>query len=255
MDPLAAFRMDDRVVVITGASSGLGARTARVLASAGANVVLAARRREKLQDLAGQIGPRALACPCDVTRGDDLDHLVRTAREQWGRIDVLVNNAGMVDDVAALEESDDRFRQVVDLNLHAAFALSRRVAPTMIEQGSGAIVNVASVLGLVGIGRIPSAGYAASKAGLINLTRELAAQWGGHGLRVNALAPGFFPSELTGDMFDPEGGGATFVEKRTLLRRVGSESDLDGAMLYLASEASAYVTGQVLVVDGGWTAV
>lgn len=249
------FDLTDKVVIVTGASSGLGARTAELLAGAGAQVVLAARRAKLLNDLAGTLGARAVAQPCDVTVGGDMDTLVSTTMERFGRIDVLINNAGRTDDGrAAVDQSDEMFASVVALNLNAAFGLARRVAPIMLTQESGTIINVASVLGLVGLGRVPSAGYAASKAGLINLTRELAAQWGPGGVRVNALAPGFFPSELTTEMF---GGnqGVRFVEQRTLLGRVGSIEDLDGAMLYLCSDASSYMTGQVLVVDGGWTAV
>lgn len=249
------FGLNDQVVIITGASSGLGAAAARTLAQAGASVVVAARRQHLLDELADTIGVGAVACPCDVTVADDLDRLVQVTLDHFGRVDVLVNNAGTIDGIAALEQSDDHFAEVVALNLNAAFGLSRRVAPTMMAQGAGVIVNVASVLGLVGIGRVPSAGYAASKAGLINLTRELAAQWGASGIRVNALAPGFFRSELTDEMFDADGKGEQFIKRRTLLGRAGEVEDLNGAMLFLASDASRYMTGQVLVVDGGWTAV
>jgi NAD(P)-dependent dehydrogenase (short-subunit alcohol dehydrogenase family) len=253
-DPSRLFRLDDRVVVVTGASSGLGDRAARVFAAAGAQVVVAARRGPRVEALARQLGADAVGLACDVTRGADLDALVARTIEAFGRIDVLVNNAGISDDVPAFDEEDDAFRQVMDVNLQAAFNLTTRVGRVMRASGGGVVLNIASILGIVGLGRPPAAAYAASKAGLIGLTRELAAQWGNDGIRVNALAPGFFPSEMTTGLFADD-AGRRFVRRRTLLDREPTAADLDGALLFLASDASAYVTGQVLVVDGGWTAL
>ena len=252
-DPLAAFRLDGKVAVLTGASSGIGARFARVLDAAGAKVVLAARRVERLEALAEQLDD-AVAVACDVADDAACEALVATAVERYGTVDVLVNNAGVSDVVPAESEPLEQFRSTLEVNLTGAFNLCHLAGRRMLEQGRGSVVNVASVLGLVGAGQIPQAGYTASKAGLVNLGRELAVQWARRGVRVNAICPGWFPSEMTADLFDDE-GGQQWIRRRTPMGRGGELRELDGALLFLASDASSYVTGQVVVVDGGWTAV
>jgi len=192
--------------------------------------------------------------PVDLTQAGAAERLVEAALERWGRVDVLVNNAGAVDTSPALEESAERFREVVEVNLVAPFLLARRVAAAMIEQGGGSIVNIASVNGVVASRNWPETSYAASKGGVVNLTRELANQWAPQGVRVNAIGPGYFGTEMTSDLLDTE-DGRRFVGRHTPMRRHGRPHELDGVLLFLASEASSYVTGQLVVVDGGWTII
>jgi NAD(P)-dependent dehydrogenase (short-subunit alcohol dehydrogenase family) len=240
-DPLTRFRLDGRVVLLTGASSGIGEHLAHVLHAAGSNLVLAARRADRLEALAAELDG-SVPVVCDVSRDEDLERLVGVALDRHGRVDVLVN------------KPSEMFREVLAVNLTAAFVLTQLVGRHMLERGSGVVVNVASVLGLVASGQIPQAGYVASKGGLANLTRELAAQWARRGVRVNALAPAWFHTEMTDVMFADE-GGRRWIRRNTPMGRPGELHELDGALLFLASDASTYVTGQVLAIDGGWTAV
>jgi NAD(P)-dependent dehydrogenase (short-subunit alcohol dehydrogenase family) len=246
------FRLDGRVAVVTGASSGLGARFARVLHGAGARVVLAARRLDRLEQLAAEL-PDSLPVACDVGRPEDVEQLVERTLDVTGRVDVLVNNAG-TDAVGPAEQQVlDDFRRVIDVNLVGLFHLTQLAARPMLARGSGVVVNVASILGLVSAAPIPNAAYCASKGAVVNLTRELAVQWARKGVRVNALAPGWFETEMTQEMFADDKGMA-FLERNAPMARGGREHELDGALLFLASDASSYVTGHTLVVDGGWTA-
>jgi len=252
-DPTAAFRLDDKVVLITGASSGLGARFARVASAAGAKVVVAARRAERLAELVDELDD-AHAVEVDLTAPGGPEACVARSIELAGRIDVLINNAGISQVAPALDFSTEDFRHEIEIDLVAPFALARDVARDAITNGRPAsIINIGSILGEVGGGKLRVPGYAAAKGGLHNLTRELASQWGRKGVRVNAIAPGWFETEMNDAMFS-DGGGQAYMEAGAAMGRPGIEGELDGAMLYLASDASSFVTGHVLQVSGGWTA-
>jgi NAD(P)-dependent dehydrogenase (short-subunit alcohol dehydrogenase family) len=252
------FRLDGRVAIVTGASSGIGVGLVEALAGAGARVVLAARREEALQAVAKRLqethGAETLAVPCDVARDADVERLVAAARQRFGGIDILVNNAGINEIVPAEDESEESWRRVLDVNLTGAFLCAQRVGREMLSAGSGSIVNVASVLGLVASAQIKQASYVASKSGLVGLTRELAGQWARRGVRVNALAPGWFETEMTADMFNDE-RSRKWMRSRDPMGRTGRIDELAGPLLFFASDASSYVTGQVLAVDGGWTII
>lgn len=251
MDLRATFGLDDRVVVLTGASSGLGRGFASALASVGAHLVLAARRAERLDALAEELrgaGATVLTVPTDVASPEDCRAVASAAEAEFGRIDVLVNNAGLGTVTPASRERPDDFRAVIDVNLGGAFWMAQACQPSMPEGSS--IVNVASVLATIAP-RFPQAAYAASKAGLVGLTRDLAQEWSRRkGIRVNALCPGYFDSEMTRD----EEALPGLVAEHAMLGRFGEQAELDAALVFLASRASSYLTGASLVVDGGMSA-
>ena len=249
-DPGAAFAVNGRVIVVTGASSGIGSWLATGLATAGASVVVTARRADALAVVADGL-PNAMAVAGDITDDRHRARLVQVALDRFGRLDGLVNNAGSLRVLTAFREDASAFQEMLDVNLLAPFDLARRSALAMRESGGGSIVNVTSMAGLVTTGAtgVPSAGYCAAKAGLAHLTRELATQWGRHGIRVNAVAPGMFPTQMIDHVEEPP----EFFKQRLVLKRAGTAADILAAVQYLLSDASAYVTGQELAVDGGRT--
>ncbi len=252
LQPLELFRLDDRIAIVTGASSGLGDRFARVLHAVGATVVVVARRADRLSALVDEL-PGSVAIAADLSVADDRERVVRETIERFGRVDVLVNNAGIGHKVSVEQEDLDTFRQAMELNVTAIWHLSKLCSPSMIASGGGTIVNIASMLGHVGSTPVKQAHYCASKGAVINLTRELALQWARKGIRVNALCPGWFPSEMTAGM-ESDDGSQAFIQQMSPIPRMGHEHELDGALLLLASPASTFLTGQSVIVDGGWTA-
>ncbi|MFW2334187.1 SDR family NAD(P)-dependent oxidoreductase [Ilumatobacter sp.] len=251
-DPLARFRLDGKVALVTGASAGLGARFARVLHGVGATVVVSARRVERLDALAEEL-PGAIAVAADLADAESRAHLIDEALERAGRIDVLVNNAGINAKVGIEHETLDEFEQAMQVNTTAVWHLTKLCVPHMVERGSGSVVNIASMLGHVGSAPIKQANYCASKGAVVNMTRELALQLSRKGVRVNALSPGYFPSEMTEPMIGDE-GSENYIRTYSGIPRMGEDHELDGALLLLASDAGSYITGHSLLVDGGFTA-
>jgi NAD(P)-dependent dehydrogenase (short-subunit alcohol dehydrogenase family) len=248
--PAEMFSLAGKVVVVTGASSGLGARWAPVLAAAGAQVVLTARRQPELAQVA-EGTPGALVVPGDITSEADRHHLVEETLGRFGKIDVLINNAGAAASAPAVTVPVEDFRALVETDLTALFALTQLVGTVMIGAGQGSIVNVASLAAERSVDRYPLVAYSAAKAAVVSLTRSLAGEWGRHGVRVNAIGPAFFPTRMSGFLLDPE--QVAWIEHHTALRRPPRLDELDGVVVFLASDASSFVTGQHLLVDGGWT--
>ena len=244
------FKLDGRVAIVTGASSGLGRGFARALLDAGASVVLGARREDQLRSLATELDPSghmARTRRTDVTDPEACTALAGLAMSEFGRLDILVNNAGVGTAVPALRETPEKFRNVVDVNLLGTYWMAQAAARVM--QPGSSIVNIASVLGLIK-SYAPQAAYSASKAAVMGLTRDLSQQWSGRkGIRVNAIAPGYFESEMTAAI--PGDTLNEFVDQTSTLKRLGRQHELDAAVVFLASDASSYITGITLAVDGG----
>lgn len=240
------------VAVVTGASGGLGERFARVLHAQGAEVVVAARRVDRLAELRAELGPRIHPVRCDVASADSRQALIGGVVDVHGSISVLVNNAGIGEVHPAEDEPLDTFVRVLEVNLVAVFHLCQLAARPMLEAGRGNIVNVSSIFGLGASAPINQASYCASKGGVVSLTRELAAQWARRGVRVNAIAPGWFPTEMNAPVWEND-WATGFVRRNTPIGRPGEITELDDAIRFLVAESNTFFTGQVLTVDGGWT--
>jgi gluconate 5-dehydrogenase len=249
------FNIKGQTAIVTGASSGLGVIFAETLAECGVNLVIAARRYEKLakvaKDLSKKYNVKVVPVETDVTQEDQIINMVKTAIEKFGSLEILVNNAGTACLCSSVDASLEEWKKVIDVNLTGVFLCARTAAREMIKKKYGKIVNIASIYGAVG-DIFPTPPYYASKGAVINLTRALAIEWAPYKINVNAIAPGFFPSEMTAGLFQDE-KSLKYILSRTPLGRTGEPQDLKAALIYLASPASNYVTGQTIFVDGGWT--
>jgi NAD(P)-dependent dehydrogenase (short-subunit alcohol dehydrogenase family) len=248
-DPTRRFRLDEKVVLLTGASSGLGAQWTAALVGAGARLVVTARRAAELATIAADAG--ALAIPGDLTSDDHRRRLVADTLDRYGRIDVLVNNAGTAASAPAVDVTLGDFRNMIETDLASVFALTQLVGAAMIAAGRGSIINISSLGAERALDRYPLVAYNAAKAGVVAMTRSLAAEWGRLGVRVNAVGPAFFPTRLSGFLEDRE--QLAWIEGHSALGRPGHIDELDGSIIFLASDASSYITGQHLLVDGGWS--
>ncbi len=248
------FDLKGKTAIVTGASSGLGVTFAEALAEAGADVEVAARRQDRLEEVATRlqkIGVSARPFRCDVSNEGEVISLLDDATDHFGKVDILINNAGVASIAPATDMPLEDWNRVLSVNLTGVFLTARTAAKKMAGKG-GKIVNVASIYGAVG-DVFPASPYYASKGAVINLTRDLAVEWAPLKINVNAIAPGFFPSEMTASIFS-DAGSMEYLRDQTPLGRVGDPQDLKGAVVYLSSKASDYVTGQTIFVDGGWTA-
>ena len=250
--PAELFDLTGRVALVTGASSGLGRRIALVLAAAGATVAITARRADRLVELESEM-PNVHGFPCDLTSAAEREALITKIESRIGPVDILVNNAGAVNATSIENESLDDFANMIELNLTAAWHLMKLVGVSMVEREQGSIVNIASILGVVGATPAKDSGYSAAKGGLVNLTREMGLQWARKGVRVNAICPGWFQTEMIEDLTSTE-NGSSFITTNTPMMRVGNVNEIDGAVLLLASDAGSFMTGSIVMVDGGWTA-
>jgi len=253
----SCYDIKNQTAIVTGASSGLGVTFAETLAECGVNLVIAARRLERLKavakDLSNRFGVEVVPVMADVSKEDQVVNMVKAATDNFGHLDIIVNNAGVATISPAIEMGIEEWRKVIDINLTGVFICAREAARVMVKRRYGKVVNISSIYGATG-DIFPASPYYASKSAVINLTRALAVEWAPFRINVNSIAPGFFPSEMTSSVFEDK-KALNYILSRTPLGRTGEPADLKGTLLYLASPASNYVTGQTLFVDGGWTAL
>lgn len=251
------FDLKGRVALVTGASSGLGVQFAKALANQGADVAIVARRVDRLEGVKQEIeamGVRCAAVPCDVTDTKQIAAMVAAVKETFGRIDILVNNAGVGKMIPAEAQTDEEWRSTIGLNLDAVYYVAREVGKVMIEQKYGKIVNLGSIHSTVAMAGSPISAYCASKGGVLMLTKALANEWAKHNITVNAIGPAYFPSEMTQEIIMTDAFKMA-VQAYCPMGRPGKPGELDGAVIYFASDASSYTTGQYLPIDGGWTTI
>jgi gluconate 5-dehydrogenase len=250
---LSVFSLEGRTAIVTGASGGLGKETALALTGVGCDVVIAARNRQALEEVAAAVeqgGRRCMAVPTDITQAAEVQRLVERTVERFRKVDILVNNAAIAVEKLFADLTEAEWRRVIDTNLHGTFFCTKAAGKQMIQQGGGRIINIVSVVGLVAVPLLGS--YGVAKGGVIQFTRALAAEWARYQITVNALAPGYFISPMNEERFaDPEVLQNTV--RRIPMKRLATYDDLTPVVIFLASEAAKYITGQVIVVDGGWT--
>ncbi|QQS34405.1 MAG: SDR family oxidoreductase [Acidobacteriota bacterium] len=248
------FDLTGSTAIVTGGSRGIGKEMAEALGEAGANLMLCARRREWLDETVNEFAARgfnAIGKVCDVSKEDEVQAVVDSTVKHFGKVDILINNAGISWGAMPEEMTLEQWQKVIDVNLTGCFLMAQAAGREMLKNSSGSIINIASIAGMTSSANGPFyAGYVASKAGLIGLTRELAASWGRRGIRVNAVAPGFFHSRLADAVIDIY---ERSIQENNVIPRVGEEGELKGITVFLASEASSYITGQIIAVDGGMT--
>ncbi|WP_291319060.1 SDR family oxidoreductase [Desulfonatronospira sp.] len=251
------FNLDNRTAVVTGASSGLGVQLATTLVEAGARVALVARREEKLKQVKNMLAQKGGQCeyyPVDVTDPEQVETCINKIRNDFSRIDILVNNAGYATIEPIEEHTLDKWHKVMETNVTGVFLFTKYAGKVMIEQHYGKIINISSMYGAVGNVFMTSSSYHASKGAVNTFTLASAAEWAGHNITVNAIGPGFFRSEMTENIIEDD-EFMNFVKNKCPMQRTGKEGELEGALLLFASDASSYITGQILYVDGGWTSV
>ncbi|NPV54372.1 MAG: glucose 1-dehydrogenase [Firmicutes bacterium] len=256
MSVMDSFKLTGKVAIVTGAAQGLGEAMAQALAEAGADIVIADINEDLARSTARRLsdatGRQCIAIRADVTNESDVDAMVKATLDRFGKIDILINNAGIVKHIPAEDMSMKDWNDVINLNLSAVFLCSQRVGRHMIERKRGCIINIASMSGLIVNTPQPQVSYNASKAGVIMITRSLASEWVKHGIRVNAIAPGYMETAMTREILKTEMATRYWIGM-TPMNRPGQPSELGGAVVYLASDASSFTTGHVLVVDGGYT--
>jgi gluconate 5-dehydrogenase len=251
------FDLKGSVAVVTGASSGLGVQMAKALASQGADLVILARRKEKLEKVAEEIralGVKCLPIVCDVTNVETIQRAVEITEKEFGTVDILVNNAGSGGVASAEETSSEMWYSTINVDLNGVFMVAREFGKLMIKNKYGRIINIASMYGMVGNMAHPSTAYHAAKGGVVNMTRGLAAEWAKYGITVNSICPGYFVTELTQETLDTE-YFSNYMKATVPVGRYGKEGELDSTVVYLASKASSYVTGAIIPVDGGYTCI
>jgi len=251
------FDLKGKVALVTGASSGLGVQFAKALANQGADIAIAARRVDRLEQVKKEIeamGVRCLAVKCDVLVTSEIVEMVSKVKEHFGRIDILVNNAGVGKGIPADTQTDEEWASTLRINCDAVYYTAREVGKVMLEQNYGKIINIGSIHSQVAMPGSPISAYCASKGAVLMLSKALANEWAKHNITVNTIGPAYFPSEMTAEVLADEAALAG-IKMLCPMGRPGREGELDGAVVYFASDASSYTTGQYLAVDGGWTAV